>query len=93
MHIDPKYRHTILAFAIAAVIALIYIFSGHSSLDANTRQLNYTPGIQKVDSSNPQNVTVKCKNGQTYNILFDPDQKNYDGLIFNACGPDGGTAQ
>lgn len=77
------------AIAIAIIAVIYYIFSGQGSLDLGTRQLNNTKQIEKIDAGNPQDIKVKCKNGESYQILFKPGQSNYSDLIFNACGSEG----
>jgi hypothetical protein len=80
--------------AIIALIAAItavtyYIVSGRGSYDANVRDLSHSAEVSGIESADPQQISIKCKNGQNYQITFKEGHSNYDDLIFNACGPDG----
>ncbi len=88
----PKNKNLIpliAAIIIAAIVTAYYIFSGRSSYDLNVRDLAGQQQVEKVESSSPQIINVKCKNGRNYQITFNQAQSNYDDLIFNACGPEG----
>jgi hypothetical protein len=93
MEYKNKWTPLIIALAIGAVVALYYIISGRSSYDLNVRELGKTAAVDKVEATNPKKVVVKCKNGESYEISFQKDQGSYDGLIFNACGSEGGAVQ
>ena len=82
----------IIAMAIAAIAVAYYIVSGRGSYDFNVRGLSHSTQIQKVDATNPQKIKITCKDGQNYEITFKEGQQNYDDLIFNRCGADGGVA-
>jgi len=84
-----KWMPLILGLLVAVIALVYYILSGQGSLDKNIRNLTATPNIDKVDYSEAKTVEIKCKNGQSYKIVFKRQQQNYDDLIFNTCGPDG----
>lgn len=84
-----KWGPIIIAGAIAISALAYYIISGQGSLDKNVRDLSSTPNIEKIDYSEPRTLEIKCKNGQSYKIVFKKQQQNYDDLIFNTCGPEG----
>jgi spore coat protein U-like protein len=89
MNINSKWKPIIIAVAIALIAVIYYIASGRSSLDLNTRELGKTGNVAAVESAEPQKVQIKCKNGETYEIVFDKAQQNYDHLVFDACGAEG----
>jgi len=93
MKIDlrSKWAPFIIAVAVATGVLIYYVSSGRSSYDLQVRELGKTSGVQKIDSTNSKKITIKCKSGENYQIDFDGTVGNYDGLIFNACGEEGGT--
>lgn len=82
-----------IAIAIAVIGLIYYVFSGHSSLDLNTRKLTQSNQVDIIDTGDPQKIQIKCKNGESYQIVFKQGQQNYDNLIFNACGSEGTQQQ
>ncbi|MCA9373833.1 hypothetical protein KC725_01595 [Candidatus Peregrinibacteria bacterium] len=79
----------IVAVTIAVIVLIWYVASGRSSFDTSTRELATQEDVQEVDISDPQLITITCKDGQQYKILFTEGQDNYDDLIFNNCGEAG----
>ena len=83
----------IIALSVSIIIAGWYIFSGKSSLDLNTRELQKTGDVKEIQENRGANgsktITIKCKNGESYEIVFTQDHQNYDDLVFNACGIEG----
>jgi len=86
-----KWIPVLVAVIIAGAVLVWYISSGRSSLDLETREFVNGNGhdISEIDTSNPENILITCKNGEKYEIVFTQGQDNYDDLIFNACGEDG----
>jgi spore coat protein U-like protein len=78
-----------IAVAIAAVAVTYYMLSGRGSYDLNVRELSGSTQVSEVDAADPKKITVKCKNGENYQITFSEAQQNYTDLIFNLCGEDG----
>lgn len=83
---SPNHRPLIIAISIAAVILIYYVFSGRGSLDLKSRELTNSGKVSQVDAADPKKITVKCKNGESYEILFKEGQQDYNELVFNACG-------
>ncbi len=84
-----KWSPLIIASAAALAILGYYVMSGQGSLDKNARDLVVTPNLENIDYSEAKRIEIKCKNGQSYQIVFKQQHQNYDDLIFNTCGPDG----
>ena len=87
-----KWAPLIIAVAIAFAVVIYYVSSGRSSYDLQVRELGKNSDVQKIDASDSKKINVKCKNGENYQIDFSSGQADYQGLIFNACGEEGGTA-
>ena len=81
-----------IAIGIAIIVVIYYVASGRGSYDLNVRQLSQSTQIESVNALNPKNVVIKCKNGESYTIVFRKDQPDYQNLIFNSCGAEGGDA-
>ncbi len=79
----------VVALISAILFVTWYTVSGRASLDQNIRNLSNTAPVQKVDATNPKEIVVNCKNGQSYKIAFDKEVPDYKDLIFNACGDEG----
>lgn len=84
-----KWFPVIAAFVIAGIVLVWYVGSGRGSLDKNTRDLAIEEEVSSIDTSNPERISVTCKNGDKYEIVFTEGESNYDDLIFNACGEEG----
>lgn len=82
----------ILALSIAFLAAGFYILSGRSGLDLVTRQLKSDQQIESVEVNDQKRITISCKNGESYQIIFTQAYTDYSDLIFNNCGPEGGDA-
>ena len=80
----------ILALSIAFIAVGFYMLSGRSGLDLATRQLNSDQQIDSVEVENQNRLTISCKNGESYQIIFTQAYTDYSDLIFNNCGPEGG---
>lgn len=80
-------------FVVALILGVFgltwYLYTGQDSFDRETTTLNKDGEISEIDISDSKRVTVKCKNGESYEIVFTENQQNYDDLIFNACGIEG----
>lgn len=84
---EPKKHFPfIIAVAVALVVAMYYFASGQGSLSTNVRELEKSSTIQKVESTGSNTVTVKCKNGDSYEIVYQAGQTNYQDLVYNKCG-------
>jgi hypothetical protein len=81
-----------IAIAVALIVVVYYVVSGRGSYDLNVRQLGQNTQIESVNAQNPKNIIIKCKNGESYSIVFKKDQPDYESLIFNSCGAGGGEA-
>lgn len=86
---QKKLLHVAIAVLVAAIVLVWYVSSGRSSFDTSTRELATQEDIQEVDIRDPQRVTITCKNGEQYQIMFTESQDNYADLIFDNCGEDG----
>jgi len=84
-----KHLPVILAVIVALIALAYYVFSGRSSLDLNTRNLQKSAQIEKTQTSSDNSMLIKCKNGESYEIVFKPGQTNFDDLVYNKCGPQG----
>jgi len=90
---DGKLNKNLIPVFIALGIALLaviwYVWSGRGSYDLNVRGLGVEGNVKTVEASDPKKITIKCKNGENYEISFKEDQSDYSDLVFNACGPEG----
>jgi hypothetical protein len=84
-----KYLHLFIAVGIALAVAIYYFASGNSSLNNNIRELEKSSTIEKVQTTDSNTVVVKCKNGESYEIVYQPGQTNYQDLVYNKCGEAG----
>ncbi|HLG25560.1 MAG TPA: hypothetical protein VI588_02080 [Candidatus Gracilibacteria bacterium] len=91
--LKSKWTPFAVAFAIGLVAVGYYVFSGRGSLDLQTRELTNSSNIAEVNLSNRQRINIKCRNGEAYEIVFTEDQPNYDQLIFDSCGIEGGEVE
>lgn len=80
-----KYLPLIIALVVALIVAGYYLTSGRNSLDQNVSQLEKTTTVEQVQTVN-NGVIVKCKNGETYEVTYQPGQTNFQDLVFNKCG-------
>ena len=80
-----KNTPAIVAIILALIALAWYVTSGRSSFDTSTRELATEEEIQEVDISDPELITITCKDGSQYKILFTQGQDNYDELVFNKC--------
>ena len=90
-----KHSPLFIALAAALVIAIFYLLSGQGSLDQNTRSLQKTAEIKQIQTKD-NTLVINCKNGESYEIVYQPGQTNYEGLVYDKCGADGaitGTQQ
>lgn len=87
---NNKWTPVIIALTIGLIALIIYVYSGRSSLDLETRQLTVNGAVENIDVSEQNRVTVTCKNGDSYQIIFTEQHSDYTGLIFDSCGPEGG---
>lgn len=93
MKITKEWTPFFIAIGVALIVVAYYVVSGRSSYDLNIRQLSQSTQIESVDAGNPKKIVIKCKNGESYSIVFKKDQPDYESLIFNSCGADGGNAE
>jgi len=73
----------------AFIGAIIYLASGHGSLNNNVRDLEKNSTVQKVESKQNNTVVVNCKNGESYEIVYKPGQTDYQNLVYDKCGEAG----
>lgn len=86
----PKQHHALIIAAAIALLLVIYYFStGTGSLNSNVRELEKSAPVQNVQPSTNNTVVVKCKNGDSYEIVYQPGQTNYQDLVYNKCGEGG----
>ena len=89
---NPTFRRWLpfcFAVAIAAIVTLYYVFSGRGGLDINMRQLQNQNNIEKTTTTEKNTIIVKCKNGESYEIVYQEGQTKYDDLVYNKCGSAG----
>jgi hypothetical protein len=82
------------ALAVAAIAVILYISSGRFSLDTQMRNLNnrgQDDTVKSISIENNKKITITCADGETYSIVFNESPSDYTELIFNSCGPAGGT--
>lgn len=94
MPIDYKKNAPIIIAVAVALIALIYYMaSGISSKDTNVRELQKGGQVERVGEAiqedGQQKMTITCKNGESYEILYQKDQANFQDLVYNKCGEQG----
>ena len=84
-----------IAAGVALVVVIYYLSSGRSSLDQNIRQLEKSSPVQHIQTTD-NTVLVNCKNGESYEIVYQPGQTNFQNLVYDKCGAEGaltGTEQ
>lgn len=86
-----KYLPLFIAGGIALLAAILYLTSGRGSLDNNTRELEKSSTVEQVEVKE-NTVVVKCKNGESYEIVYKNGQTDFNGLVYDKCGADGGIA-
>lgn len=86
-----KYLPLFIAGGVALLAAIIYLTSGRGSLDNNMRELEKNSTVEHVETKE-NTVVVKCKNGESYEIVYKNGQTDYSGLVYDKCGADGGIA-
>jgi len=91
--LDKNLAPVIIALGIALIATIWYVLSGRGSYDLNVRGLATENNVKKIDASDSKTITIKCRDGQSYEISFKKDQPNYDDLVFNVCGPEGTQEQ
>jgi len=79
----------IIAVAIGLVVAIYYVMSGRSNLELNVRELEKASTVENVSIPDDTKVVVKCKNGESYEIIFKKNQTDYQGLVYDKCGEEG----
>jgi hypothetical protein len=80
----------VLAVLIALIAAAVYVFSGQSSLDLNTRELkNSDKNIEQVsvkqEDLGQKTLEVKCQDGSSYEVYLPPGETSYDALSASKC--------
>lgn len=92
-----KWSPVLLAVALGIMVSGYYVFSGRGSYEHNVRQLQEnqekvdhvaTDKLQSVSGSK-NSLTIKCKNGESYEIVFKEGQTNFDDLVYDKCGAQG----
>ncbi|MFO0780489.1 MAG: hypothetical protein U0519_01150 [Candidatus Gracilibacteria bacterium] len=89
---NEKFRKILpifLAIDVAIIAVVFYMLSGRSSLDNNVRLLEKNSTVERVETSGENTILVKCKNGESYEIIYQPGQNNFDNLVYDKCGHDG----
>jgi hypothetical protein len=89
MDFKNKWLPLVIAVAVGLVAAGFYVMSGRSSYDLGVRNLSVNGDVAKVEATDARKISVKCRNGENYEISFKEDQGDYAGLVFDACGPEG----
>ncbi len=84
-----KYLPLFIAGGIALAAAIYYLASGHSSLDNNIRELEKSSTVEKVQTAGDNTILVNCKNGESYEIVYQPGQNDYQNLVYDKCGQEG----
>ena len=88
-----KWAPFLIAIAIALMVVIYYVVSGRSSMDLNLRQLEKSTQIERTVATGDNTVVIKCKNGESYQIVYKAGQTNFQDLVYNKCGAEGGTEQ
>jgi len=83
-----KFLPLFIAAGVALIVVVMYSQSGRSSLDNNIRALEKTSTVEKVETKE-NSVVVKCKNGESYEIIYQEGQTTYEQLVYDRCGADG----
>lgn len=84
-----KYLPLMIAGGVALLVVIYYLSSGRSSLDNNMLQLEKASTVQHVEAKEDNTVVVNCKNGESYEIVYQPGQTNYQDLVYDKCGEAG----
>lgn len=84
-----KYLPIFVAGGMAIIVAGYYLISGRGSLDNNLRQLEKSAPVEKVETTDNNSVVVRCKNGESYEIVYEQGQTNYQDLVYDKCGEAG----
>jgi hypothetical protein len=79
----------IIAVLISTAALIYYLQSGGLSFDQKIQELKQSPTVENVSMESRNRITIKCKNGTSYELLFKKDNPNFEQLIFNACGAEG----
>ena len=78
-----------IGIGLALIIVGFYIASGRSSMDQNMRELEKASTVEKVIPAENNTLLVQCKNGETYEIIYQKDQTNFQDLVYDKCGEAG----
>lgn len=84
-----KYLPLFIAAGVALAAAVYYLGSGRSSMNNNIRELEKSSTVERVETTDNNSVVVKCRNGQSYEIVYEPGQTDYEGLVYDKCGETG----
>ena len=79
----------LIAVGIALIVVVYYVISGQNSMNLNLRQLESNTQIEKAQPTNKNSVVIKCKNGESYEIVYKSGQTNFQDLVYNKCGQEG----
>ena len=86
---ENRHHPLLLTLAVALILAFLYLNSGTGSLNSNVHELEKASTIEQVQPSADNKVVVKCRNGDTYEIVYQDGQTNYQDLVYNRCGEGG----
>lgn len=85
-----KHPIKILAILLGIVAITLYIYSGRSSLDQNTRVLQNSD--EKVESVNEfvsdtgeKTLLVECRDGSSYEVYYPAGETDYDAIAAGKC--------
>jgi|GEM_PF-3362576 len=84
-----KYLPLFIAGGLALIVVIYYVSSGQSSRDTNISNLEKSSSVQKVETKENNTVLVNCKNGESYQVVFQAGQTNYDNMLYDRCGASG----
>lgn len=76
----------IAAIILGIVGVIYYLNTGFGSKVGNVQKLQKENTVKEVKQNQNQTVTIQCKNGEKYEIVYRPDQTNYQDLVYNKCG-------
>lgn len=85
-----KHSTKILAILLGIVAVAVYIYTGRSSLDQNTRELQSSD--KKVESVNEsvsetgdKTLLVECRDGSSYEVYYPPGETDYEAVAAGKC--------
>jgi len=88
-----QYAPFAIAFLVALIVLIYYIFSGQGSANVSIRTLqNNDPKVESVQITDQpagtKNASIKCKDGSTYDVYYPPGETNFDAVSASKCPQD-----